>query len=203
MATDPLPGDGLRSAGGRQTDAALIRASIEDPEAFIAVFRRHYRAVHAFAQRRVGTDLAEEVAAETFARAFAGRTSFRPVHEDSRPWLLGIATNVLRRHWRAERTRLGALARLSRERANDDGGIPIELDVAGALCDLPRLDREVLFLLTWADLSYEQIAVALALPIGTVRSRISRARRRLDRQLGLTSRDPESATSPRGFRAPV
>jgi RNA polymerase sigma-70 factor (ECF subfamily) len=175
-----------------QTDAALIRASITHPEAFVAVFRRHYDAVHAFAGRRAGADQADEIASETFTRAFASRRSFRPFHADARPWLLGIATNVLRNHWRAEQRRLAGLARL-RGDSGGEGPDPPQFDLLGALGRLPRDDREVLFLLAWADLTYEEIAVALDVPVGTVRSRISRARRKLDAAIAAEPRSEREA----------
>jgi RNA polymerase sigma factor (sigma-70 family) len=156
------------------TDADAIRRSSDEPAAFGAVFDRHFAAVHAFAQRRVGAELAEEVAAEAFARAFAHRKRYdgRP---DALPWLLGIATNVMRRHWRGERRRLDAYARVAAGHiAHVD---PAEAEHAiRAVARLPRRQREVVLLHVWADLSYEQIARALGIPVGTVRSRLNRAR---------------------------
>ena len=156
-------------------DGDAIRRSVDEPAAFDAVFERHFQAVHAFAQRRVGRDLAEEVASETFVRAFDGRARYDAAHADALPWLLGIACNVMRRHWRTERRRLAAYARAVRHDA--PAAAP---DVAGealhAVARLPRRQREVLLLYAWADLTYEQVARALDLPVGTVRSRIARAR---------------------------
>ncbi len=178
----------------RPTDAAAIRRSLAEPEAFTVVFDRHFEVVHGYVQRRVGRDLADEVAAETFTRAFDRRRRYDLGHADARPWLLGIAANVLRRHWRTERRRIAAY-----DRAADNGsavahapsGIAAEL--ASALGDLSHRDREALLLFTWADLSYEEIAVALGVPVGTVRSRIARARRLLRERLGL---EPHPVISP-------
>jgi RNA polymerase sigma factor (sigma-70 family) len=160
------------------TDAQAIRRSLAEPAAFETVFERHFQAVHAFAQRRVGLDLAEEVAAETFARGFDGRARYDADHADALPWLLGIASNVMRRHWRSERRRLAAYARAVRHdppaAEPDDAG-----EAMAAVARLPRRQREVLLLYAWADLSYEQVARALELPPGTVRSRLARARTRL------------------------
>src|SRR5262245_25497365 len=93
------------------TDADAIRRSLAEPAAFGAVFDRHFQAVYAYAVRRVGATLAEEVAAETFARAFAARRSYDGAYAEALPWLLGIASNLLRRHWRTEKRRLDAYAR--------------------------------------------------------------------------------------------
>jgi RNA polymerase sigma factor (sigma-70 family) len=166
------------------TDAELIRRSQREPEVFGSVFDRHVAAVHAFAQRRIGRDLAEEVAAETFARGFEARGRYDAVHDDALPWLLGIASNVLRRHWRTERRRLDAYARAARHErpgaAPDVGG-----DVLRAVARLPRRQREVLLLAAWADLGYAEIARALDVPVGTVRSRLARARSRLGADVEL------------------
>jgi RNA polymerase sigma factor (sigma-70 family) len=160
------------------TDAQAIRASLDDPEVFATLFDRHFDAIHGYAQRRVGPDLADEVAAETFTRAFDHRRRYDGAREDARPWLLGIAANLLRRHWRTERRRLDAYARAAPSGAVELSS-SLRADLAAALKKLPRREREALLLLAWADLSYEEIAVALGVPIGTVRSRISRARARI------------------------
>ena len=170
-----LPGAERAIPGMTTTDAELIGRSQREPEAFGDVFDRHVAAVHAFAQRRVGRDLAEEVAAETFARGFEARGRYEAVHDDALPWLLGIASNVLRRHWRTERRRLDAYARAARHERPGAAPDP-DGDVLRAVARLPRRQREVLLLAAWADLSYAEIARALGLPVGTVRSRLARAR---------------------------
>jgi RNA polymerase sigma-70 factor (ECF subfamily) len=177
--------------GMSPTDAESIARSRTEPSAFGAVFDRHFQAVYAFAQRRVGIELAEEVAAETFARAFELRSRYDTAHELALPWLLGIATNVMRRHWRSERRRLAAYARAIE---HVPSGAPPDVggDVIRAVARLPRRQREVVLLHAWADLSYEQIAVALGLPVGTVRSRLSRARRRLE-GFDLLTEEPSHA----------
>jgi RNA polymerase sigma-70 factor, ECF subfamily len=151
---------------------------LADPEVFAVLFDRHFDAIHGYAQHRVGPDLADEIAAETFTRAFDRRRRFDTTRADARPWLLGIAANLLRRHWRSERRRLDAYSR-STQRGDAELSGPIAAELAEALKALPRREREPLLLFAWADLTYEEIAVALGLPLGTVRSRISRARGRL------------------------
>lgn len=160
---------------------------------FAAVFDRHYDAVHRYLARRVGSDLADDLAAETFTSAFDVRHRYDAAHPDARPWLFGIATNLLRHHHRGEARRLRAYARLDRPADPDGGfgGVEARLDaglagpaIADALTRLSAGDRDVLLLFAWADLRYEEIAVALRIPIGTVRSRLHRARRRVRELLG-------------------
>jgi RNA polymerase sigma factor (sigma-70 family) len=159
------------------TDAQAIGASIVDPGVFAVLFDRHFDAIHGYAQRRVGRDVADEIAAETFTRAF-DRRRYDMTRADARPWLLGIAANLMRRHWRTERRRLDAYAR-SAARGQTELPDPLAGELAAALNAMPRREREPLLLFVWADLTYDEIAVALELPLGTVRSRISRARARL------------------------
>jgi RNA polymerase sigma-70 factor (ECF subfamily) len=172
-----------------ETDAEAIGRSVAEPSAFEVVFDRHFEAVYAYAQRRVGAGLAEEVAAETFLRALEARASYDTAYVEALPWLLGIASNIMRRHWRSERRRLAAYARaashdLPAEGTTDDG------DILVAVARLPRRQREVLLLAAWADLTYEQIARALNLPIGTVRSRLARARGRLGADVAFAASRP-------------
>jgi RNA polymerase sigma factor (sigma-70 family) len=161
-------------------DAAAIARSLEDPRAFVAVFDRHYGAVHGFAGRRAGPDLADEIAAETFTRAFDRRRTYDTTYPDARPWLLAIASNLLRRHWRSERRHLEAWARAQAGRPASEAvpeGVADEL--VAALDGLAPPDREALLLYAWGELSYEEVARAMGCPLGTVRSRIARARSRL------------------------
>jgi RNA polymerase sigma-70 factor (ECF subfamily) len=176
------------------SDAESIRRSAGEPGAFEAVFERRFDAVHNFLRRRVGGDLADELAAETFARAFAQRTRFLPRHDSALPWLLGIASNLVGDHRRAERRRWRALERAAAEPGAP--GLPTIADaqldavLAGAVARLQVRDRDALLLVAWGELSYEEVAEALAIPLGTVRSRINRARRQLSEQLGAPSSVP-------------
>src|SRR5262245_47544316 len=148
---------------------AIADMNLSDP----AEFERLFGAVYGYAARRVGETLGEEIAAETFARALAARHRYDG-REDPLPWLLGIASNLLRRHWRTERRRLQAYARpLTPDVVHD---VVNAREAIEAVARLPRRQREVVLLHVWADLSYEQIAHALNIPIGTVRSRLNRAR---------------------------
>ena len=108
--TAPESAAGAR-ATGECADAEAVRRSLTDPHAFAAVFDRHFVAVHRYLHRRAGNDLADELAGETFRVAFETRSRWSQTTSDARPWLLGIATNLLRRHRRTEQRRLHALAR--------------------------------------------------------------------------------------------
>lgn len=168
------------------TDAELIAASAREPEAFTQLFERHWRALFRFCQGRAGA-AGEDIAAETFRVAFDRRWRYDARYGDARAWLFGIATNLLRDHFRTSRYEQRKLARSAALEALGQGeGDLNELErqmlgpqLAAALQGLPVGDRDALLLLAWADLDYEQIAQALGIPIGTVRSRIHRARQRV------------------------
>jgi RNA polymerase sigma factor (sigma-70 family) len=142
-------------------------------EAFEELFEREFDLLYGYLARRVGPELGRDLASETFARAFAARKRYDPARGEPQTWLFGIANNLLRRHYRDEERRLRALARL----AVPDEGVPREEPLlADALAALPREERDVLLLFAWADFDYGEIAAALGIPVGTVRSRLHRAR---------------------------
>ena len=165
------------------SDGRLLQRSLDDPRAYGEVFERHFDALFGYAARRVGRQLAEEIATETFTQAFDRRRTFDFDRDDAAPWLFGIAANLLRRHWRTERRRLAAYARSTERSASQPDDVP-RLDVLVALDQLSGDEREALFLFAVADLSYEETAAALSVPVGTVRSRLARARERVRRVVG-------------------
>jgi RNA polymerase sigma-70 factor (ECF subfamily) len=179
------------------TDAAAITASINDPPAFAAVFDRHWTRIHRFCVARAGDAAGEDIAAEVFRVAFTERARYDPRVDDAGPWLYGIATNLVRRSFRSEARGRRATARADRERPHD----PVDelLDrvearrlgpaLAAALASVAAVDRDALLLHAWAGLTYDQIAQATSVPVGTVRSRIHRARTRLRAHLETTSED--------------
>ena len=182
------------TAGGARAwnDRDLILSSLERPERFEAVFDRHAATIYRYLRRRVGAELAEELAAETFTRAFRGRDRFDRQMESVLPWLFGIAANLLRMHRRTEERRLRAYARAADRGVEPSpaGDSNQRLDaaalrpaLAGALAALPLGQREVLLLHTWAGLSHEEIAAALDISAGTVRSRLHRARAEMAERL--------------------
>ena len=170
------------------SDAGAIAASLERPAAFAAVYDRHAGVVFRFLVRRVGRDTADELLGETFRIAFERRSTFDQTRPDARPWLYGIATNLIARHRRAEMRRIRATARLVSTQSGDTVAERVAADVdaratwpvvADAIAKLPDGERDALLLLVWEELSYDEIASALHVPVGTVRSRLNRARRRI------------------------
>lgn len=168
------------------TDAELVASSVRDPEAFTQLFERHWEALFRFCRSRAGAS-GEDIAAEAFRVAFDRRRRYDSRYGDARPWLFGIASNLLRDHFRSARREEQKLTRSATLDAIGQGDQELnELErqllgpqLADALQGLPAADRDALLLLAWADLDYEQIAQALDVPLGTVRSRIHRARRRV------------------------
>jgi RNA polymerase sigma factor (sigma-70 family) len=133
------------------------------------------------------------VASETFLIAFDRRRRYDLAQADARPWLYGIASNLISRHRRAELRRYRALARAGVAEAVDGGAeraaAPLDAAalrgrLAAALVEIADRDREVLLLVAWAQLSCEEAAQAVGIPAGTARSRLHRARRHARAALG-------------------
>lgn len=186
------------------TDSEVISASAAAPAEFATLFDRHFDAVHAYLQRRLGGDHADELASQTFLAAFDNRARYDLARRDARPWLFGIATNLLRRHHREEVRRLRAYERNAvdpvldpfegaEERADASS---LRRRLVGALATLSVEERDALLLLAWTELSYPEIAEALGVPVGTVRSRISRARGRIREPLGIDRPETEHDSIP-------
>jgi RNA polymerase sigma-70 factor, ECF subfamily len=174
-------------------DATLIERSRTDPEAFATIFDRHATQIHRYASRRLGVGLAEDVVGDTFLVAFRGRDRYDLTYRDARPWLFGIATNMISRHRQAEVRFYRALARTGVdpviESPADDVVARVAATgqrraIAAALARLSQPDRDTVLLVDWAELSYDQAASALRVPVGTVRSRLNRARRKVREALG-------------------
>jgi RNA polymerase sigma-70 factor (ECF subfamily) len=174
---------------GAEHDADVIASSLAAPERFGTIFDRHATVVFRYLVRRVGVDDADTLLGEVFRVAFEKRTTYDGEHLNARPWLYGIATNLIARHRRTEARRLHATARLlARQTRGEDPSeeIAATLDaaelwprVAEAVATLPEQERDALLLYVWEGLSYEEIAAALDVPVGTVRSRLNRARSKL------------------------
>ncbi len=158
-----------------------------DHAAFAAAFEEHFAAVHGYLRRRAGDGAAEELAAETFVRAYGAWASFDPGRGTLRGWLFGIAVHLLQDHERGEARRRRAYARAAETARGEDAEVEASIarldaaredaTIGAALAALRTEEREVLLLTAWAELGYAEIAQVLGVPIGTVRSRLARARR--------------------------
>lgn len=180
-------GAGVEAGGG---PAPAVKADLRsgDPApVFAALFDAHAAGLHRYLSRRVGS-VADDLVAETFLAALAGRDGYDPARADPRAWLYGIATNLLRRHFRQEVCGLAATAKTAGEPPATDPGdvVPDQVDararigrLARGIADLRPDDRDVLLLTAWADLDSNEVAQALDIPVGTVRSRLHRVRRQL------------------------
>jgi RNA polymerase sigma factor (sigma-70 family) len=177
----------------RLDDAIVIARSVAEPELFTVLVRRHAPVLLRYVTRRIGADAAEDVLAETFLAAFNQRGRYDVTRPDARPWLYGIATNLLRRHQRTEvqqlrvceRTGIDPVVAAFTDRADERvSADAVKRKLAGALRRLRPAYRDVLLLLTWGELTYEEAADALGVPLGTIRSRMSRARQQLRADLG-------------------
>ncbi|WP_026402362.1 RNA polymerase sigma factor [Actinomadura rifamycini] len=180
----------------QKIDSELIESSLTEPESFALLFDRYSAMLYRYVSRRLGPQAAEDVVGETFLAAFGKRHRYDLSRPDARPWLFGIATKLVARHHRAEAARYRALRRAPldgpaegpAERVADGvTALAARPALAAALAALPRRDRDVLLLVAWGDLEYGQVAQALGVPVGTVRSRLFRARRKVRAALGDTN----------------
>jgi RNA polymerase sigma factor (sigma-70 family) len=183
LAADDPPG---------QTDAEVIAGSLDDPERFAVIFDRHAGEIHRYAARRLGQQAAADVVSDVFLAAFRNRRRYQPGRNDARPWLYGIATKVISQQLRADGRRAHLLAAVAAappdEFAADDIGDRIAAQrlhqvLLDVLARLSPADRELVLLVAWAELSYEQAAQALQIPVGTVRSRLHRVRAKIRRAI--------------------
>ena len=174
------------------TDAQIIGRSIDEPALFEEIFDRHYEIIRGYAQRRLGSDDGEEVAASTFEQAFMLRRRFDGTTSTSaRPWLFGIANNLVRSHLRhADVEHRHLPVSISPEIFESEPN----LDAIDAQRQAPRLqaalsalsdpDRETFLLVVLGELAYADVAAIVGVPVGTVRSRVNRARSSLRELLG-------------------
>ena len=169
------------------SDAEVIGRSLGEPEAFGLIYDRHAATLLRFLGRRAGAKVAEGLVGDLFRIAFERRKTFDVSRETALPWLYGIGSNLLLKHRRTEARRLRASARLAAGRELAGGrasGAALDARVlfprvVNAIEALPDGEREALLLFAWEELSYGAVAETLELPIGTVRSRLNRARARL------------------------
>ncbi len=182
------------------TDSEIISRSIELPRAFGELFDRHARDVGRYLARRIGAQHAEDLLSETFLIAFRRRAAFDLSWESAKPWLLGIASNLIRKHRASEVDHWRTLEAWARRGGHETDGdldaatarvdaLSAVRDLAPLLAKLKRPDLDTLLLFAWGDLSYEEIGLALRVPTGTVRSRLNRVRKQLTVAPGVASSD--------------
>jgi RNA polymerase sigma-70 factor (ECF subfamily) len=194
-----IPGRVARDAVPADDDGRELEASVAEPERFAAIFDRYFAQVHSYVARRLGTDVADDLAAETFLIAFRQRARFDRRNGVVRAWLYGIATNLIRRHRRDEVRAWRAAAKLPlpvpagahedrvAARVTAQGA---SRELAAALAQLNAKDREVLLLVALGQLTYDEVAAALGIAYGTVCSRLSRARRVVRAAVTNPAEDP-------------
>ncbi|OXY93731.1 RNA polymerase sigma factor [Streptomyces diastatochromogenes] len=184
-----------------EDDAEIVAQSLEQPELFALLYDRYAPDIHRYAARRLGDTAADDITADTFLVAFRIRSRYDRMRPNARPWLYGIAGNLIGKQRRAEVRALRALARTGHDPVaaswgeswveDTDSRIAAQGPLAGALAGLSAPDRHVLLLVAWAELTYQEVAEALDIPVGTVRSRLNRARRKVRTALGA---DPAFVT---------
>lgn len=188
------------------TDGEVFASSVDRPEMVSVIFDRHARALLSYLTRRLGAADAEDILSEVFVIALERRESFDPEVTSARPWLYGIAANLLHKRRRQEARFLKALARTVRDPGlgilddRAESAVESRIDaeraaasMSGALAALAARDRDVLLLVAWAELTHAEIAESLSIPVGTVKSRLHRARRELRAHLDQSTagREPD------------
>ncbi|MFJ4176007.1 RNA polymerase sigma factor [Microbacterium sp. NPDC089696] len=180
-----------------KTDSEIIQRSLGQPRAFAELFDRHAGVVGRYAARRLGADAGEDILSETFLVAFARRKAFDTTWDTALPWLFGIASRLIRKHRATEAKHLrSSIESAHREEHISHGDLETTIarldaeistrELAPRIASLSARDRETLLLYAWGDLTYEEVAAALGVPVGTVRSRINRVRTRLDPHRGTS-----------------
>lgn len=174
-------------------DVTVVERSMDNPDLFALLYDRYFTELYRYLAARLGSEHVEDLVADAFLIAFNGRGGFDPQRGTVRSWLYGIATNVVARHRRREGRRLNALSKVPAEDSADGPEDRVTSQLAAqasrpelvrGLKGLAKGDRDAVFLLVFGGLGYEEIATALDIPVGTVGSRINRARRKLRTALG-------------------
>jgi RNA polymerase sigma-70 factor (ECF subfamily) len=172
----------------------MTAAPVLDSEHFTEVHDRYFAVIYRYVAGRLGTQAAEDVAAETFLVAFDRRNTFDASRGDLRAWLFGIATNLVSRHRRKEARHYRALSRLDPREAAEghENRVVASVTVARlgkALSQLSAGERDVLLLVALGELGYAEVAEALGISPGTVGSRLTRARKKLTPVLAQEASD--------------
>jgi phosphoribosylaminoimidazole-succinocarboxamide synthase len=165
-----------------------MEESLVDVGRFGEIFDRHAQAIFRFLGRRIGADDAGDLLSEVFLAAFEARRRYDGARPSALPWLYGIASNLLNKHYRHRASELRVLERMLVEGDPHDHADSVTASVdaqaqlramAKMIEELPAAERDALLLYAWEDLTYGEVAGALGVPTGTVRSRLNRVRQRL------------------------
>ncbi|MFE6893122.1 RNA polymerase sigma factor [Streptomyces sp. NPDC057694] len=189
MSGPPGPAAGPDTGPGGD-DGLIIARSLEQPELFALLYDRYAPDIHRYAARRLGEQAADDITADTFLTAFRIRARYDTARAGARPWLYGIAAHLIGKQRRKEVRGLRALARTGQDPVasgwveDTADRVAAQAPLADALAALSAADRHVLLLVAWADLTYQDVAEALGIPVGTVRSRLNRARKKVRAALG-------------------
>lgn len=190
-------------AGGDEDGSASLVRSVAEPAAFEALVTMHSGVLHGYLARRV-PGAADDLLAEVWLRAFAGRAGFDPARGTARAWLFGVARHVLAAHLRRAEpgTRPPVAGTDTHAAADPWHAVDERLDAAAVaplirrtLQDLPAGERELLLLVVWEQLTAAEAAAVVGIPPGTARSRLHRARGAL-RDALTAAVDPSPGTSP-------
>lgn len=180
-------------ACGVMEDHTVVERSCDEPDLFALLYDRYFCDLYRYLAARLGSEHTEDLVADTFLIAFNSRSAYDPARGAVRSWLYGIATNVVARHRRREGRRLNALSKVAPEATAEGHEDRVATRLAARACrpelvrgmkELSVGDRDVVFLMVFGGLGYEEIAAALDIPVRTVGSRANRARRKLRSALG-------------------
>ena len=185
----------MKRRGSAADDAAVIESSWREPERFAVLFDRHAPHIHRYLARRTDRQVADDLVAETFLAAFAKRDRYDLGYADARPWLYGIATNLVGQHRRdqARQYRISQAAAAEPEVPGHADRVAADVTAQAtrplldaALAALSAGDRDVLLLIAYEQLTYQEVSRALDIPVGTVQSRLHRARTKVRQVLAGT-----------------
>lgn len=170
---------------------------LNDPDRFLALFDERAPQVWRYLRAQLGRSAADDLLSDVFTRAFAARSKFSPERGSEVAWLYGIAHNVCLEHFRRTRKASSALRDLAtRARAtpasDHSNSVSSQAAVAWALDQLSAERREVVVLIGFFGLTYDEVAEATHVSVGTVKSRYSRARSQLRELLGEDERSTDA-----------
>lgn len=173
------------------SDADVIASSLDDPKLFAPIFERHFAQIYRYLCQRTEPSAAEDLASDVFAIALNKRNKFVAQHDSALPWLYGIASRLLADQSRKRSRQATAYHKAGSQEPTETSptsGALERIDAQSAartlqpaIDALSERDQDILHLYAHGDLTYPQIAAALKIPVGTVRSRLHRIRKTLQK----------------------